>query len=192
MSSDTKAMLYVGDLGQQVLIGTLTDWAQAGELIAAERKVVLDKVYRNTKEILNYIGSVGFEVSVPEGLREGSLVSEKVFGVEAEQIEYVRGVVEAAEAGTQIGIISPSAEALVPFRNLDANRSHLHFLTVHEAQGVEFETVILVGFNKEFFTNSTDPELTKIKRDLFYVALTRAMDHLHILHLESNSLLHQS
>ncbi|MEK7615416.1 MAG: 3'-5' exonuclease [Patescibacteria group bacterium] len=192
MSSDTKAMLYVGDLGQQVLIGTLTDWAQAGESIAAERKVVLDKVYRNTKEILNYIASVGFEVSVPEGLREGSLVSEKVFGSVDEQVEYVRAVVRAAEAGTQIGIIGPSQEGLVPFRNLDANHSYLHILTVHEAQGVEFETVILVGFNEDFFAASSDPELTKIKRDLFYVALTRAMDDLHVLHLESNPLLHQS
>ena len=66
-----------------------------------------------------------------------------------------------------------------PFRAAFKDRADVHVLTVHESQGVEFDAVCLVGIPEDFLTVD-DPELRKIKRDLLYVALTRAMEELHV------------
>jgi len=183
-SPDTQGMLYVGDLGQQVLLGTLRDWSSAGENISTDRKVELDKVYRSTQQILQFIQNQGFTVSIPEGLREGKTVVEKTFENLEQELLFVQTVVKQCALNIQIGILSTSSSYLDPYRKAFAQQSNVHILTMHESQGVEFETVILVGHTEMFFAKSTNPALTeelgRIKRDLFYVALTRAMDELFV------------
>jgi DNA helicase IV len=178
VSPDTRAMLYVGDLGQQVLVGTVRDWSDAGEDFSGGRRVELEKVYRNTAAILRYLGSLGFETAVPEGLREGEPVAEETCTDADEELVRVRGVVEAKHADEHVGVVSPSSARLEPFRAAFAGRADVHVLTVHEAQGVEFDAVCLVGVESDFFR--ADGERLKIKRDLLYVALTRAMERLYV------------
>jgi superfamily I DNA/RNA helicase len=65
-----------------------------------------------------------------------------------------------------------------------------------EAQGVEFDLVFLVGIKKDSFANSNISteyfeERKRMRRDLLYVALTRAITELHILGLEKLSSLQQ-
>ena len=60
----------------------------------------------------------------------------------------------------------------------------LHILPINNAQGVEFDTVILVGINNTTFKlkkDSATEERVKVDRDLLYVALTRAMNKLYVL-----------
>ena len=186
VSKETQAMLYVGDLGQQVLLGTMRDWSHAGEDFAAGQKVQLEKVYRNTKYILSYISSLGFEVSVPEGLREGTHVVDEVCNSVNEEIDRIRAIVDSKDQQTQIGILSPSLTYLNAFKDAFIGRENVHVLTIHESQGVEFDEVCLVGVTVDYFvdanTESSDfiEERLRIKRDLIYVALTRAMEGLSI------------
>lgn len=187
ISTDTQAMLYVGDLGQQVLLGTMRNWSHAGEDFASGQKVQLEKVYRNTKAILSYISSLGFDVSVPEGLREGISVTDEVCASVEEELEMIRKTIDSKDAQTQIGILSPSADYLNVYREVFRERSNVHVLTIHESQGVEFDEVYLVGVPSNYLveTQSISEEFAKerlkIKRDLIYVALTRAMEHVSIL-----------
>lgn len=186
ISPETKAILYVGDLGQQVLLGTTRDWSHAGEVFAPGQKVQLEKVYRNTKSILSYLSSLGFSVFVPEGLREGDSVTDVLCESVEEEIERIRLIVETQDTQTQIGILSPLAVYLHPFKDAFKNHTNVHVLTIHESQGVEFDHVCLVGIPVNFFEEphaSLIPyqeERLRIKRDLIYVGLTRAMDRLSI------------
>ena len=186
VAPETKAILYVGDLGQQVLLGTTRDWSHAGEEFAKDQKVQLEKVYRNTKRILSYLSTLGFNTVVPEGLREGEEVLDIACGSVEEETERIRELVEAQDAQTQIGILSPSEQYLSPFKETFASNKNVHILTIHESQGVEFDHVCLVGVPVDFFEKiAEDPieqqeERLRIKRDLIYVGLTRAMEGLSI------------
>ncbi|MEI6511076.1 MAG: ATP-binding domain-containing protein [Candidatus Uhrbacteria bacterium] len=178
-SPSTNAILYVGDLGQQVLVGTLRDWGDAGETFAAGQKVQLEKVYRNTRAILRYVGELGFGVSVPDELREGAEVVDGPCATVEEMIERVRAVVTKTNGEAQVGVLGLTDAGLEPFATAFAGQANVHVLTVHEAQGVEFEIVCVVGIPEDFL-DGTSEERGRIKRDLVYVALTRAMDELHV------------
>jgi superfamily I DNA/RNA helicase len=57
---------------------------------------------------------------------------------------------------------------------------------MYEAQGVEFDTVCLVGIDEQKFSligtsHELALEIKKIQQDLLYVALTRAISELHVL-----------
>ena len=59
---------------------------------------------------------------------------------------------------------------------------------MYESQGVEFDVVCIVGITEHMFDIQSDSrippelihEIKKIYKDLFYVALTRAMQELYI------------
>ncbi len=178
ISKDTNATLYVGDLGQQVLLGTVRDWSEAGEDFSHERKVVLEKVYRNTRAILTYLSNLGFDVTIPEGIREGKEVLEEVFLDKIEERDRIQKIIAKKEQGTHVGILCPSSEYLETYRSIFNGHSDIHVLTIHEAQGVEFDMVFLVGVPHDFF--HAEGERLKIKRDLIYVAMTRAMEELYV------------
>ena len=61
-------------------------------------------------------------------------------------------------------------------------------MTINEAQGVEFDVVVLVGIGREAavdYADMQDAELLegkkRIEKDLLYVALTRAISELHVM-----------
>lgn len=86
----TKSTIYVGDMAQQVLPGTIRSWDSIGYKTVEEREVRLHKVYRNTREILEYVRGLGYHIEIPEGIKSGKPVSEKIITYEKKIIEYVR------------------------------------------------------------------------------------------------------
>ncbi len=188
VSAETASLLYVGDLAQQIFLGTLRNWSEAGEHLADDRKVVLDKVYRSTKQIMKYVQDLGFPVSVPEELREGSEVIEKICTHLDDELEWVQASIAEQDADAQIGILSFSEEALLRFDAVFTGKKNIHVLPIHQAQGVEFDAVYLVRVRADNFASiseSTPASLAadrkKIQSDMLYVALTRAMDRLCIV-----------
>ncbi|MDQ3099219.1 MAG: AAA family ATPase [bacterium] len=181
----TGAMLYVGDLAQQTRTFTIKDWSSVGEQFGADRKVILQKVYRNTKQILDYINSVGFSVAVPNGIKEGNEVAEYVISHKAQEIEKAEELVENFPEGI-VGILGKSDEYLDAYRRVFDKNKNVHVLTINEAQGVEFETVLLVGVDCDYFGGKNMAaelmrERSHVDHDLLYVALTRAMNQLCVL-----------
>ncbi|MFC1609162.1 3'-5' exonuclease [Patescibacteria group bacterium] len=70
------------------------------------------------------------------------------------------------------------------------DEKRIHVLDIREAQGVEFDTVFLVGIDEDTFSlEYKDSDLTlshqierrKIQKNLLYLALTRAMSELHVV-----------
>lgn len=184
----TNAVVYVGDLAQQTRLGTLRDWRSIGEDIAPERVVRLHKVYRNTKQILNYIQTLGYAVEIPDGIKDGAPVVEHA-AASREQERSVLQTLIPNDPGMTLGILSPDAKYLADLKLFFADHANVHCLTFHEAQGVEFDTVAIVGLDEHFFAtehlpSGTREEARKIQRDLLYVALTRAMSALHIVKIK--------
>ena len=67
----------------------------------------------------------------------------------------------------------------------DISFSGVHVLTMHASKGLEFDTVYLPDLNEGIFPGrrAVSAEALEEERRLFYVAVTRARDRLHLLYL---------
>lgn len=183
----TKSVIYVGDMAQQVLPGTIRSWDSIGHTMVQDREVRLHKVYRNTQQILSYIRNLGYAVEIPEGIKQGKEVQEKILTSEKEITEYVQGLIDSTKG--IVGIIAREAKDLVSLRNKYENNERIRVMTMAESQGVEFDTVCIIGITKEMYSTAHlaalptafVEEKKRIARDLLYVALTRAIGELHII-----------
>ena len=188
VNQDHKSVIYVGDIGQQVNPGALRDWKEINEFIPSDRHVVLNKVYRNTKKILNFIGTLGYQVSIPDSIKEGTDVVVKKFVSAEEKIIFIQELVAKRQENESIGILGINLESLAEIKESIEVNDFVHILTAREAQGLEFDSVFIVDFHKEtYFENykkfpeQFQAEKKKIDRDLLYIALTRAISDLFVL-----------
>jgi superfamily I DNA/RNA helicase len=188
LNKDTKSSIYVGDIAQQVKLGTIRNFEEIEEFIPKERNIRLNKVYRNTKNILSFIQSLGYQTEISNEAKAGPVVVEKILKTSTEEIKHIKEFIPAYEKGS-IGILSKDESHLIPFKEEFSNKKNIHVLTMLEAQGVEFDVVFLVGVRKTSFeiTHHIDilpehiKERERMQRDLLYVALTRAITELHVL-----------
>lgn len=183
-SGERGSMLYVGDAAQKTQFGALEDLAAAGEQVPSERMISLEKVYRNTRQILEYIGGLGYTVEIPTGVGDGPAVHEHSTIDIVEDLRIIQSLTRSP--GTQLGIIAKDPATLETYRDFFQSDSTITCLTMREAQGVEFDTVCIVGVTPSTFaTDSENPALAdeqhRIHRDLLYVALTRAIHELHVI-----------
>lgn len=187
LKQNEKSILYVGDMAQQINLGTIRKWEEIGEEINSERKVVLQKIYRNTKSILNFIKKLGYEIEIPAEIIEGSPVVERVVSGKKEEMDYVRNLTARSKEKI-IGVLAKDREYLDEFKKEFGDMDNLRIFSMSEAQGVEFDIVCVVGINRSAFLpcrgNLKPPfyeEKKRVQKDLLYVALTRAMSELHVL-----------
>jgi len=186
LEKETESSVYVGDISQQVKLGTVRNLNDIGQ-ISQERNIRLNKVYRNTKNILSFIQDLGYKIEIPVGVKEGPLVSEKIIENEQEEIDYIKKIILNHDTGS-IGIISKDDLYLNSFKKEFSDVKNIHILTMLESQGVEFDVVFIVGMNKDSFevTHHIDvlpehiEERKRMQKDLLYVALTRAITELHV------------
>ena len=196
IDNQTRSIIYVGDMAQQVKLGTVKNWADVKEEIPKERDIRLHKVYRNTKNILSFIQNLGYQIELPTELKSGPDVLEKITNTIEEEIKHIENIITKYREGS-IGILAKDEGYLDSFKKHFGSSKNIHVLTMLEAQGVEFDLVVIVGLNKNSFNVSTgadtDPghilERKKMQKDLLYVALTRAITELHILSSEKLRLL---
>lgn len=184
MNDETQSLVYVGDMRQQTRFGTIQSWQQIGESIDDSRSIILEKVYRNTKAILRYIQSVGYDIAIPEALPEGIPV--ETLPNTRETQEYICSLA-LAKNDRLIGILAKDFDILAPYQHLKSEK-HIKVLTVREAQGVEFDTVFFVGnapatwhLDTTSYPLEIQQEKQRINKDLLYVGLTRAMQELYVV-----------
>lgn len=183
LNEKTESVVYVGDLAQQTQLGTIRELGQIDQRVEAERLVALQKVYRNTKQILQYIQSLGFKVAIPESLKEGKEVVVEKLVSPSEEINYIKSIITESEENI-IGILTKEKSYLESFK-AEFKDKNIFCLSFQEAQGVEFDIVFIVGPTEITVDSSLpteiQPEIAKIQTDLYYVALTRAMAELYVL-----------
>lgn len=191
INKKSQSVLYVGDMAQQVQFGTIKNWDEIGEEINEQRKVVLHKVYRNTKNILKYIQSLGYVIEIPEGIKEGNDVGEYILEDAQREIEHIESIISKKEFSS-VGILAKDSSYLLDFKKAFAKNGKVHVMTMNESQGVEFDIVFIVGINGDTFDVSFEKNVSEdlikekiqINKDLLYVALTRAISELHVLGTE--------
>jgi DNA helicase IV len=185
-NKQSKSIIYVGDLAQQIRLGTIRDWSQIHEKIAPDRLVSLQKVYRNTQEILEYIRTLGYPVTIPEQIKHGVPVVEKICATETEELLYLKQISLLAN-NNSVGILCLNESRVEALQQTFASSKQIRVMSVHEAQGVEFDIVCILGTNSLYASIVTDmpqefiTQQIRIQKDLLYVALTRAISELHIL-----------
>ncbi|MFA7244591.1 MAG: UvrD-helicase domain-containing protein [Candidatus Magasanikbacteria bacterium] len=185
LNPENNAVMYVGDMNQKTQLGTIADWSEINESLKEERKIFLNKVYRNSKQILEYIQKLGYKIIIPDNIKEGTQVIEKNFENIDEEIKYVK---ENLQTKVVTGILARNKKYLQQYKIEFKKEKNIHILSMDEIQGLEFDTVFLVGINKQDILSASKIELVnlkkekeKIDRDLLYVALTRATNNLFVL-----------
>jgi DNA helicase IV len=179
-----NSIIYVGDLAQQTRLCTVKNWEDVGETFNEERIIKLAKNYRSTKQILEYISALGYQVNIPEKIKQGPQVQEHQIQTKQEEVNKVQQIVNDNK-DVVVGILAKTPEYLEDYKQKLSGDKNAHVLTINEAQGVEFDVVCLVGISQDFFLTEYDnvelnKEKSRINRDLLYVALTRAMNGLEI------------
>ena len=160
------------------------------------------KAVTSLKNLLDSLRSAAQELDVPELLqavldRTGTLEAH-----EAERTIEARGRIENLEAfvdgareyhgGAQEPTLSGFLQEISLYSDQDAltGESNVTLMTTHNAKGLEFRAVFLVGVEEEIFPSGRSIEEQGIEeeRRLFYVSLTRAKEWLLLTHASSRLL----
>lgn len=185
LSEKTQSIVYVGDLNQQTHIGSIQSWDEIGEEFSSDRKVSLQKVYRNDPSILRFLGILGY--SVVESGREEYGEAMFLFGLDtASQLSHVKELLLKNPAH-HVGILAFDESQLILFREQLGSEDRIHMMTVNKAQGLEFDSVYIIGLSEKLFDSdfSNMPEgyqkaYADTVTDYLYVACTRPKKNLYV------------
>ncbi len=73
---------------------------------------------------------------------------------------------------------------------MEERSGRVTLMTIHNAKGLEFDTVVITGLEEGIFPHSRSdtPETLEEERRLFYVGITRARKRLVLTHAESRTM----
>ena len=155
------------------------------------------------KNLLDSLRSAAQEYEVPELLQEVLDRSGTLDAYEAERTIEARGRIENLEAfvdGAREYSSRPRSRhspascrrsRSTPTRTPSTSeQSNVTLMTMHNAKGLEFRAVFIVGMEEEIFPNarSIEEQGVEEERRLFYVGLTRAQEKLTLTHASSRLL----
>jgi DNA helicase II / ATP-dependent DNA helicase PcrA len=160
------------------------------------------KAVTGLRNLFDSLRSAAQELGVPELIQAVYDRTAVIAAYEAERTIEARGRIENLEAFVD-GAREYEREAAEPtlsgflqeislYSDQDAmsGESNVTLMTIHNAKGLEFRAVFLVGVEEEIFPSSRSIEEQGIEeeRRLFYVGLTRAQERLTLTHASSRLL----
>jgi DNA helicase-2/ATP-dependent DNA helicase PcrA len=161
------------------------------------------KAVTGLRNLLDSLRSAAQELEVPELLQEVLERSGTLEALEAERTIEARGRIENLEAFVD-GARQYTQEAEEPTLSgflqeislysdqdaLSGDGSNVTLMTIHNAKGLEFRAVFVVGVEEEIFPSarSIEEQGVEEERRLFYVGLTRAQERLTLTHASSRLL----
>jgi DNA helicase-2/ATP-dependent DNA helicase PcrA len=164
------------------------------------------KSVRSLKSLFDSLRSAAQELDVPELLQAVLERTGTLQAYEAERTIEARGRIENLEAfvdgareyqqATQQAGQEPTLSGFLQEISLYSDQdaltgdSNVTLMTTHNAKGLEFRAVFLVGCEEEIFPSGRSIEEQGIEeeRRLFYVSLTRAKERLTLTHASSRLL----
>ena len=160
------------------------------------------KAVTSLGNLLDSLRSAAQELDVPELLQTVLERTGTLGAYEAERTIEARGRIENLEAFVdgareyQVAAEEPTLSGFLQeislYSDQDAltGESNVTLMTIHNAKGLEFRAVFLVGVEEEIFPSGRSIEEQGIEeeRRLFYVSLTRAKERLGITHASSRLL----
>ena len=162
------------------------------------------KAVRTLKSLLDVLRALTRELELPELLQEVAERSGMIASFEAERTIEARGRIETLEAFVdgageyQRTVQEPTLSGFLQEISLYSDQDALEddesgsvtLMTLHNAKGLEFRAVFLIGVEEEIFPSSRSVEEQGIEeeRRLFYVGLTRAKERVALTHATSRML----
>ncbi|MBN2039844.1 MAG: ATP-dependent helicase [Spirochaetes bacterium] len=147
------------------------------EIVKLSNKFIRTNKYRTGKKLKSFKGRGGI-------IRNFSVES---FAEEAEVITAILKSKEFRGQGTAAILYRNNRQGSFLSERLkpdDLHGASVKLMTMHASKGLEFDSVIIAGLSDEIIPDtSTDIEE---ERRLLYVALTRAMEKLYIIHHKTN------
>ncbi len=179
----THSLVYVGDVNQKSILRPSSkrysyDFSDC-------KKVELNKVYRNTKQILSYIKSLGYAVEVPDTIREGEEVRTFLVSDVPTLVEMVQSIITGLGVEETVGVLCDSDHVKNILNSALSenmiNRPSMKVMTKTESQGTEFNSVICVNGNRVVQQNDKFSKLLETTaRNMHYIGYTRAVEKLFV------------
>ncbi|MBE0448211.1 MAG: DNA helicase PcrA [Actinobacteria bacterium] len=151
------------------------------ELRVIKEKETLENLIRALLDMTGYLG-------VYES--EGTMEAEN----RAENVKEFIGVIKEFEDGRTECTLDDFLEEISLITDIDSfddDNNAVTLMTVHNAKGLEFNNVFIVGMEEGIFPHIrsiTDPAELEEERRLFYVGITRAMERLFLCNAWSRNL----
>ena len=98
---------------------------------------------------------------------------------------------EALEPAISLATFLEEVSLISDLDSLEETQNAVTLMTLHSAKGLEYPVVFLTGLEEGIFPHSRalfEPHELEEERRLMYVGITRAMDHLYLLHAQQRML----
>ena len=123
------------------------------------------------------------EMATAEGGIEAEARSDNLAELSRVAYEFDANSEEGLPPMEQLGRFLEGASLVSDPDNLDEGAGAVALMTVHSAKGLEYPVVFVVGMQDGLFPHDrsiSDPDQLEEERRLFYVAITRSMERLHL------------
>lgn len=140
--------------------------------------------------IKHVLENTGYKRMVDDGSVEGE-----------SRVENIRELISVAqkydklEPEVSLAIFLEEVSLIADTDKIDRSDNAVTLMTVHSAKGLEFPHVFILGLEEGVFPHNRslfDPQQLEEERRLMYVAMTRAMEGLYLLHARSRVLYGES
>ena len=175
-----RVILSPSEYGLEVNKGTLTKLQSFASMIEAfSESAATNDALTTAREIIQSSGirTEIYHDSSVEGKSRQENLEELINGIS----EFVQMRNEEGDEHNRLADYISSVQLLTDQDTEgDGNEDYVTLMTIHSAKGLEFKTVFVVGLEEELFPNAmAQNSLRELEeeRRLFYVAITRAMDH---------------
>ena len=132
----------------------------------------------------------GYKKMLNDGSVEGESRLENI-----EELISVASKYEKLAPGTSLAIFLEEISLIADIDRVDEEDNAVTFMTVHSAKGLEFPHVFIAGLEEGIFPHNRsllDRTELEEERRLMYVAMTRAMENLYLLHAGNRMLYGES
>ena len=175
-----------------------TEFAEEAGIAAAPLRAV-----QSFRTLIQSLQSGALELEVPELVQRVLDQSGYIAALEAERtieaqgrienLQELVGVAQEYQAATAEPGLSPFLQEISLFSDQDAMtdaESRVTLMTLHNAKGLEFRAVFMVGMEEGIFPHSRSLEEQQLEeeRRLCYVGMTRAQERLTLTHASGRSL----
>ena len=140
--------------------------------------------------IKHVLDKSGYKRMVDDGSVEGEARLENIAELVSVSQKY-----DKLEPGMSLSIFLEEVSLIADIDSVDEKDNAVNFMTVHSAKGLEFPYVFIAGLEEGVFPHSRsmlDYQEMEEERRLLYVAMTRAMDCLYLLHARERTLYGES
>lgn len=132
----------------------------------------------------------GYKKMVDDGSVEGEARLENIGELVSVAHKY-----DNLEPGISLSIFLEEVSLITDLDTMEDDENAVTFMTVHSAKGLEFPTVFIAGMEEGVFPHNRsllDRDELEEERRLMYVAMTRAMERLYLIHARQRMLYGES